>query len=164
MDRTYSEHIWSIKLLMDIPINHGQIKKDVICRMRENQSLKKLNDKFRMGLTATVQDNSNEPDSESIEYFPFKTKSQNELASLQSIFRYLSEKNLQFTLSCLRDESNTNVDLNFKNILDIKTILAHKDQSSPIKKFSHHYDIDPPIIIKQKEFNSFNYILRIDEL
>ena len=145
---------------MDIPVSNEEIKKQVINKMTENGSLGRINEKFKIGLIIAMDEIQTKNKDDSIDYGPFKNAPSNEKKALQYVLQFLSKNGFAFTLSCLIDEANNDIDKDLGE-LDIKSILP---EGGLVKKTKPSEHIEPPKVITKNEFNKLAVIMSIDEL
>ncbi|KAK8878213.1 hypothetical protein M9Y10_004978 [Tritrichomonas musculus] len=138
---------------MEIEISDEEIKEKVIQKMKENKSFERIEDEYRFAVSMAMDEEQN--------YNPFKNSDKNESLALQFVFQYLKQKGLQFTLSCLLDESISEINENLQ-LIDISQLIQNFKPSHDQK--NHSYFVEPPKKITKSEFNNFKYIVKVEDL
>lgn len=92
---------------MEVPINAPrEIKKAIAKRLQKNGALKVIERRIKLGMLVAVEEIREDPKAAgNLERKKFKNASPHELKALQAIYRFLDERNMTYTLSCLLEDS-----------------------------------------------------------
>jgi hypothetical protein len=92
---------------MEIPIEAPvNVKRDIARKLQRSGALRRIETKIKLGMMVAVEEIREPPkDKSALERHRFKDASPLELSGLQSIYSFLAERGLTYTLSALSEES-----------------------------------------------------------
>ena len=110
-----------------------EIKEKVAQRLKNSGSLKKISQKIKIGMTAAIHELRNPNSKSSLELQIIGPEKVEEREALQSIYQYLQEKGLDYTLSTLEQETGIQkVDSNTYDLVQlIEAAVGSDDDEFP---------------------------------
>ncbi|KAK8870267.1 hypothetical protein M9Y10_008145 [Tritrichomonas musculus] len=100
-----------------------EIKEKVATKLRNSGALKQISRKIKVGMTAAIHELRNPEAKSSLELQIISPESVEERAGLQSVYQYLEEKGLDYTLSTLQEETGIPKQNN-SNVIDILQLIG----------------------------------------
>ena len=122
---------------MQVPIEAPkEIKRQIAKKLQKNGSLKRIETKIKLGMMVSVEEIKENEKKSHLERLPFKkNNSKVELNALQTVYNYLSSKNLTYTLSTLLEETSIEKSSNNKfNIFNYLFYEEEDEEEEEIKK------------------------------
>jgi hypothetical protein len=108
-----------------------ELKERVAVRLKTSGALKQISRKIKVGMTAAIHELRDNPSAKSsLELQIWEDKSKSELAALQSIYEYLSERGLAFTLGCLLEEAGIQREEVAYDLIELVTDDFEEEESS----------------------------------
>lgn len=101
-----------------------EIKEKVATRLRNSGALKQISRKIKVGMTAAIHELRNPEAKSSLELQIISPENAEERAGLQSIYQFLEEKGLDYTLSTLQEETGIPKQNNNNNVIDILQLVG----------------------------------------
>ena len=102
-----------------------EIKERVAQKLRNSGALKQIARKIKVGMTAAIHELRNPNAKSSLELQIIGVDDKAERAALQSIYSFLEQKGLDYTLSALQQE--TQIPKENVAVYDIRDIVADED-------------------------------------
>lgn len=97
-----------------------ELKERVAQKLKNTGALKQIARKIKVGMTAAIHELRDRPDAKSsLELQLFGDAPECEIAALQSIYQYLEENGLTYTLGCLMEQAGVPKEDESINILDL---------------------------------------------
>lgn len=105
-----------------------ELKEKVALKLRNSGALKQISRRIKIGMTAAIHELRSPEAKSSLELQIIHSDSIEEQAALQSIYQYLEEKGLDYTLSTLQEETGIKKQKNPDNIVDIFQLIGDYEE------------------------------------
>lgn len=152
---------------MEVDIDDSQVREQVKEHLKESGVIQSLEEKFRIGYTAVIDAIASDSDCPSIEYHPFSDAGDEEIIALQSIYKFLAEKHLMKTLSCLKSEANCDVDKSkARKLVSIipESPLEREEKPNLDDRIQFQTPVEPSVEITRKDFQKNKFIIKVADL
>jgi hypothetical protein len=111
---------------LDVP-GPQKLKAKVWERLQENGTLRRLNKNIKIALTSAIGEMRGTRDTESVLDNRFKPNYDVELAGLQTIYQYLAEQDLTWSLQCLIDETQVRKESDAFDLIQVLDLGEDED-------------------------------------
>jgi hypothetical protein len=114
----------------DVP---AEIKDEVADRLKRKGALRAISREVKVAMTAAISElRGLHPDAKSVlEFHALEDSGPNELAALQTIYAYLEEVGLTYTLGCLAEETGITKTAPRYNLLEVAKEFPSPPPESP---------------------------------
>jgi hypothetical protein len=112
--------------ILDLP-GPQELKEAVWERLQENGTLKRLNKNIKIALTSAIGEMRGTRATESVLDNRFKPTYDVELTGLQTIYQYLAEHDLTWSLQCLIDETQVQKESDAFDLIEVLGLGENED-------------------------------------
>jgi hypothetical protein len=116
---------------MDVTFPGAEELKDAVWdRLMADGTLKRMNKNIKIALTSAIGEMRGITDTDSVLDNRFTPKRVVELSALQTIYQYLAERDLTWSLQCLIDETQVLKDADAFDLIQVMAIGEPEDESA----------------------------------